>query len=152
MEEKFVDRLNIISDRSTCKVDSSAMGQDANDTPCFEVSTCIRLPTQSLCDSITSRDIEEILTRVATKSEFKRYLFDRAVCNRDSILSEIENELAIGINIQYFSGKEAFIVAGQHDWLIVLERLREVFTHISLGKQFSGYHTYNLSAGGATHH
>ena len=100
MENKFMDQLNIISYVSTVKVDSSAMGQGSNDPLCFRVSPRIRLPTQSLCDSITSSDVEEILTRVASKSEFKRYLFDRAVCNRDSILSKIENELAIGINIQ----------------------------------------------------
>ncbi len=106
METKFEDRLSIISDKSTCKVDSSAMGQGTNHTPSFEVSPCTRLPTQSLCDCITSSDVGELLTRVATKSEFKRYLFDRAVCNRNSILSEIENELAIEINIQYFSDME----------------------------------------------
>ena len=99
METKLVHRLNIISHISTVKVDSSAMGQGTNDPLCFEVTPRIRLPTQSLCDSITNSDVEEILTRVASKSEFKRYLFDRAVSNRDSILSKIENELAIGINI-----------------------------------------------------
>lgn len=103
------------------------------------------LRTKSLQHFVNDDDCEAILSRKLDVIHNMPCLLTRAVVRRTNFFIEIENDLNVSIEIEEFGDTETFIVKGKHEWHTVLERLKQINPDVELGRQYDGYHTYNLS-------